>query len=287
MDLFAPPRSLTRINQLLSAEPVDLRRLGEAVAENSGVAAEALRLCNSSVFGLCPQAISVEQAVVSLDAEIVRSLLLTCWLTRYSAAHVQARENRIFWRHSLLVAQLSRRLAEWLNFAAPEKVFLAGLLHDAGNLPFLSFFSRTGPPGHEGIYQEVGDSVDLQRRRFGNDHCELGEKMVSILGLPPYIADAVERHHQRAEPDTTLTPFIYAAEMISLRHKEMSIGAGLAAPQSRLIHAVLEECFPGFGGPGFGGLVDVLDAELQTASLPFARATGSFWEPGLSPSVVP
>ncbi|HEX5481960.1 MAG TPA: HDOD domain-containing protein, partial [Terriglobia bacterium] len=79
-NLFNPPPSLDQINRLLSSAPVDLRRLGEAIRDHSGLVTEALKLCNSTLFSL-PQPVSnLEQAVIITDADVVRTLLLACWI---------------------------------------------------------------------------------------------------------------------------------------------------------------------------------------------------------------
>lgn len=275
VDLFRLPATLERVNQLLTAGPVDLRRLGETMAEAPDLAADTLRLCNSSLFGLSQPVASLEQAVIVVDAEMVLSLLLCCWLVRYSGEHAAARENWRFWRHSLLVAQLSRRIGEWTDCAQPERVFLAGLLHDAGTLPFLSFYSRNGARCGGGIFEDVGDSIDLQRQRFGVDHCELGLKLSSILGFPVSIVETAGRHHQRGPALGGAPPvcFVSAAERIA---QCWNAREAAGEPLPSLIRSSLAEYLPQLAGAALSRLAEAIEADLQAASQPAALAA-EFW----------
>ncbi|MGH9395861.1 MAG: HDOD domain-containing protein [Terriglobia bacterium] len=288
VDLFGLPPALDRMNQLLTAAPVDLNRLGEAVAEDGGLVAETLKLCNSSLFGPSQPVASLEQAVIIMDAEIVRTLLFTCWLIRYTSAHIIARENRLFWRHSLLVAQLSRRICEWADYAQPERVFLAGLLHDAGILPFLTMFSRKGASSEDGIFEDVGDSIESQRRYYGIDHCELGRKMGSILGFPTSLVEAVARHHQRGAALSGMSPvcFVSAGEMISQAGNTGRRQSAPSAPTGQLIRNTLTEYLPGLSRPVSLGLVEALESDLCAGVSHSGGIPEDGWDDSLCPPEV-
>lgn len=281
VDLFGPPPALDRMNQLLSAAPVDLNRLSEAIAVDPSLAMETLKLCNSSLFGLSQPVASLEQAVIIMDAEIVRTLLFTCWLIRYTATHVIDRENRLFWRHSLLVARLSRRICEWADCAQPERVFLAGLLHDSGTLPFLTLFSRIGAAGPDGILREVGDSLEPQRRRYGVDHCELGLKMGSILGFPTALVEAAARHHQRGAALAGMSPVCFVSAAEALAH---AVGETQNSPTGPLIRNTLAEFLPGSTRAATLGLVEALESDLRTGESPFGVIMGEVAEDELPPT---
>lgn len=274
VDLFRLPAGLTRMNQLLSAAPVELRRLGDAGVEDAGIVSRVLHLSNSSLFNLSPHVNTLEQAVSVLDSEVVRELLLTCWLIRLSGERAAAPENHAFWRHSLIVARLSRRIAEWIDFVQPERAFLAGLLHDAGLLPFLTLYSRCGVPDRQRILDYAGDAIDPQRRHFGADHCELGSKMAAALDFPASVAETAARHHQRGAVLAGALPvsLVACAESIAqvVRHGQQSApsAAGMA------IRNALAEYLPHLLPQASSGLAEALECEL-TQSAPQEAAAGS------------
>lgn len=278
-NLFALPPPLDRINRLLSSAPVDLRSLGESIQDNSGLVAEALKLCNSSLFGLAQPVSSLEQAVIITDADVVRTLLLACWLIQYTGNKVLARENYLFWRHELQVAQLSRRISEWAGFAQPEEAFLAGLFHDIGSLPFLAMLSRNGSPPQESIFESIGESVESQRRRFGVDHCELGRRMGETLGFPVSLIEVFARHHQRgaAQFNGPLLCIVSSAELISQTSRSLEKPDSYPLPPGQLIKNALAEYLPGLSHPVSVRLVEALESDLQSAAAQVKASSQDVW----------
>lgn len=259
------PPALDRMNALLGEAPVDLKGLAEAVKVAPDLAAEAVKFCNSSLFALPQPVATLEQAVLLMDADIVRILLLTCWLTGHTRASAPARENRLFWTHSLLVAQLSRHIAEWAGYAHAEWAFLAGLFHDIGMLPFLLISGRGGVEGNESSI--AMDAVEPQRRLFGIDHCELGLQMSSALHLPLPMTEVIAGHHQRgaALSELPLVSFAAAAEWIARAHASSLDAEAYAPPQEQMIRTSLAEYLPGLSPAARAGLIRTLEADLTCA----------------------
>ncbi len=274
--LFEPPLPIARIAHLLSAAPVDLRELGEAVREDETLVSEALKLCNSSLFSLSQPVSSLEQAVSIMDADLVRTLIFACWLIKHTGSTVPERERRLYWRHSLSVAQSSRRIGEWAAYSSPEWAFLAGLFHDVGILPFLTFHSREARRKQDILFDRFGDGVESQRRQFGTDHCEIGALLGTRLGFPLPLIEVAARHHQRgsATMGRPLVCLVAAAEMIS-RAKSLP-GAEAEMPTGQLIRKALAEYLPGVNRAGGSGLVEVLESDLQAPLVPLdAIPTGA------------
>ena len=260
------------MNLLLAAAPVDLKRLEEAVKYDPQLVTEALRLCNSSLFHLPHPVSRLEQAVMIMDAEITRALLLVCWVVKQSRLRMGAQDHRAFWAHSLLVAQLSRHLCEWANYGQPECAFVAGLFHDVGALPFLTLFSRNGAGSGANAFEQVGDGVEPQRRRFGVDHCELAHRMGSLLALPSWSIEVATKHHQRggASSSFPLLCFVSAAEVMA----QVSISSGghpSALPERPAILSALAEYLPGLSSAANSGLIETLESDLRTACTLFVE----------------
>lgn len=277
VDLFRLPAGLARMNQLLSAAPVDLRRLGNAGVEDAGIVSRMLHLSNSSLFNLSPHVNTLEQAVSVLDSEVVRELLLTCWLIRFSGERAAARENHAFWRHSLGVARLSRQIAQWIDFAQPERAFLAGLLHDVGMLPFLTLYSRCGVPIRQGVVEYVGDGIDLQRRRFGADHCELGLKMAAVLEFPASIGDTAACHHQRGALLAGALPVSLVACAESISQAASHVEGAASLPLAMAIRSALAEYLPQLLPQASSRLAEALECEITQPPPKDAALTSHDW----------
>lgn len=264
--LFQLPQGLERMNRLLIAAPVDLKKLEQAAQDELELVLDMLKLCNSSFFRLpCPVA-RLEQAVMMMDADVTRALLLACWLIKDSRDKVGARQHQIFWRHNLLVAQLSRHISEWAGWTQPEWAFLAGLFHDIGALPILILLSRDSAGADDGIFEEIGDSVEPQRRRFGIDHCELGRQMGATLDLPHLAVEAAAGHHVRGglPPGMPVVSFVSAAELVS-QSGSRTVSAQASSSERQAILDVLIEYLPGLSRFTLSGLAEILGSDLAGA----------------------
>lgn len=274
---FRLPPALERTNDLLGTTPVDLRKLGRAIQDEPDVAAETVRLCNSSLFSLPRPVSSLEQAVVTTDAEIVRTLLVTCWLTRRSSSKVVPHENQLFWSHSLLAARISRRIGEWTGLVQSELVFLAGLLHDIGDLPFLTLFSSDGIQEHPGTLEDLGESVEIQRRHFGTDHCELGGRLGALLRIHPSLAEVVLKH-QQSGPFKHLSPLVAivgAAEAILQAHRFCTSEELPTEGMGASIQEALAKWLPGLNPSAEHHLITALEQDLLSSSRSFAARAGN------------
>lgn len=277
--LFRPSPVLEQVNGLLSAVPVDLRKLGRASHNDPSLATEAIKLVNSSLFGLARPVSSLEQAVVATDADVVRTLLLTCWLTRLSGNNVATRENQLFWSHSLMVAQLSRRVSEATDLAQPEQAFLAGLLHDVGVLPFLTLLSREGTAASLDTFANCRESIEMERLRFGIDHCELGRRLAAIPDFPLPLAEVISKHHQ---PSLAVSSFpllliVGITEAISQVHY-------LCAHQGKPIEAMgaymkdsVKMWLPGLSTAANRTLLATLEADLFESTSRFKPSGEKVW----------
>ena len=92
-----------------------------------------LRLANSAMFGACPAA-SLDAAVARLGTNQIRNLILTLSVIDAFPPRSAALDMRAFWRFAVASAFAARSLARELGFRDVEEAYLAGLVHDLGEL---------------------------------------------------------------------------------------------------------------------------------------------------------
>src|SRR5579872_6260362 len=168
------PAYVFELNSLLAAAPVNFKRVVEVIRTDPSLMAQVLRLCNSAFLGFRNRVTKIQHAVMLVGTERLRTMVLTCSLVEYVGHRVASEDIQSFWQHSFLSAALSERLARAINHPQPEMAYLAGLLHDIGALPLLVITSAEA----EGPIDPVtmrgwGESLELERDRFGTDHCEI------------------------------------------------------------------------------------------------------------------
>ncbi len=191
-----PPISVVvqRILVLTTDPATSVDELASAVEGDQVLAAKVIRLVNSPFFGLDRKVTSIRQAVIFLGFNTIRQLVMSVSFG-YAFDFVPKEELDRFWRHSLAVAILSRRVGELVPGMDLERLFASGLLHDLGHLVLLTAF----PNEYREIIREAvssGDIIRLERERFGIDHTDVGFVLGSEWNFPNQILDAIYYHHK-------------------------------------------------------------------------------------------
>ncbi len=200
----SPPQVLLRLLQLVDDDRTTMADLASLVKQDAGLCARVLATANSPALRRGNQLSSLEKCLVALGTRLVRSIA-TC-------LSVQSMFDRrsgslpvdlaAFWSHSLLVAELARDLAAAADYANPDEAYLAGLLHDVGELILLS---AIGEPYAHLLASCEDESVlpALETAQFGAHHGEIGTWLVDRWQLDTAFADGILFHHHPASQIAT------------------------------------------------------------------------------------
>ena len=188
------PPVVLRVLDLLANEDTDTSPLVREISADATLSAQILRLANSPLFGLAAQVDTVHHAVVTLGFARVQSLVMAIATTNYMKGAMKTEALHKCWRHTVASAVLCRELARVTGMAA-DRAYTFGLLHDIGRLGLLVAY----PEDYESLLQTADrDAVsllDLEKRRFGLDHCEAGRQLVEQWKLPQEFCVIAGRHH--------------------------------------------------------------------------------------------
>lgn len=162
---------------------------------------------------------SLERCLEALGRQRIRilaaSLTIRSAFTR--AVDDQNYDLTGFWRHSLQVAAIARAIAVRLDRDDGEEAYLAGLLHDLGQLLLLG--------GLSGRYatllawsRDEAALLALERPELNTDHAAVGAALIDQWQLPSFMADAVLFHHRRPDEIHSADPLsqiVWAAHAAS------------------------------------------------------------------------
>lgn len=209
------PGYVTELNRLLSSVPVDLKRVGEIIRAQPKLAAHLIRLCQLAM----PEIASVDHGIVLLGVDQMRTLILACCMALDIGSSYSSDQLRSFWRHSLLTASLSERIARYMNYPKSETAYRAGLFHDAGALALVRWAVRTGSTNALDNAM-CGEFVELERESLGMDHCYVGSLIGHVWELPAEIIDVLECHHNPPESkcDRVLVGMVAVADSFCVEH---------------------------------------------------------------------
>ena len=210
--MCTPPPAIVALNDVLETSPIDLLQLGRVARSYPAATTQIVRLCNSSIFRLSRPVCSLEQVVVSLGAEVLRTLGLAWGLVELAGKYLPPVQAQAFWQHGLTLALLSERIAERMDYPVAE-AYLAGFLHDVGRIPLLM---AAAPDQRSCLIDSTndGDCPEIELQNFGVDHCELGERVGIAWGFSEPFVEVFSRHHRSDETaeETELVRIVSAGE---------------------------------------------------------------------------
>ncbi len=113
-----------------------------------------------------------------------------------------------------------------------DQCFLAGLLHDVGQLILAAGLAEP----YDRVLQKArtaGQPVwEAERAEFGATHAEVGAYLLGLWGLPNPVVEAVALHHRPAECLARgFSPAIAVHVADALAHEPNGDGAADVAPQ--------------------------------------------------------
>jgi len=196
--LVSLPAVCIRLNEMVNDPSCSAKDMGRVINQDVALTARLLRIANSPMYGFTTQIDTVTRAVTVLGTEQVRDIALaTAAVKSFQGIPNTLVSMQKFWEHSIYCALCSRTLAMDCLRRQREAVFVAGLLHDIGELvlynrePELSrkaLESTTNGP--EGI-----EIQNAERELFGFDHADVGGALANRWALPINLQECIVYHH--------------------------------------------------------------------------------------------
>jgi putative nucleotidyltransferase with HDIG domain len=205
-DLVTLPEVALRITSMVNDPSSSASDIGREISNDAALTTRLLRVANSPLFGHSQRIATVSRAVTVLGVQQVRDL--TVGLTAIRAFDGIPNElvtMESFWQHSVLCAVAAGHIAS-CHGSHGETSFVAGLLHDVGQLVL---FSRVPELARQALLMSVdaADDLDLylcERSVMGLDHGAVGAALARKWGLPANLQECIEFHHEperaRAHP---------------------------------------------------------------------------------------
>ena len=213
------PAAVLELLKATRDESKSMAYLADLASHDPALAAQILRLANSPLMNPSKQVRSLSHAAIILGVSTIRNLAVTISICQ-AFSQLELPENfslKDFWQHSITCAVISRIIARQIDFPAPEEAFLAGLLHDLGQL----FLILAKPTDAHKIVQDpdTGQTIiSSEQRIWGTDHAQEGARILSMWHIAPSIVDAVRFHHRPEEEiaeASDLVKIVYSANLFS------------------------------------------------------------------------
>ncbi|MDJ0861359.1 MAG: HDOD domain-containing protein [Gammaproteobacteria bacterium] len=195
--LVSPPAVCTKVTELAHSQRTAARDFEKVINRDPNLTARLLKLANSSYFGYAARVDTVARAVTVIGLRELKHLVLAV-----SAVKTFSKiDNRIvnvntFWAHSIYCAVIAQELAKLCHVLHPERLFVAGLLHDVGSL---LLYHRVPEVSRQLLLMAEGDEEALHARELeelGFSHADLGGLLMELWNFPEQLQQIVRFHHQ-------------------------------------------------------------------------------------------
>ena len=291
------PQVLLQFLSAVNKDQVTMAELATMAGQDPALSARILTVANSPALRPAAEVRSLEKGLVVLGTRLMRTLAACLAIQSvFARTSGDPRYNLTgFWFHSLRTAELAYSLASHVDYPDVEEAYLAGLIHDIGQLLLLG-----GMNDRYGILlDKSADEVVLLNNEdvlLGTDHAAVGAWLVDQWQFSSFLADAVLFHHKPAGEIVHadfLSQIVWSADIIGanpttdLLQNESNVN--IAAIKSILgiklsdVVAIQRVCFE---------RVDTLAAALdiqdpsQAKTIPYVATPFEYFRPKLNESDV-
>lgn len=231
VDLPTLPKVVMSLVSAIEDPNSNARIIHQIMSNDPVLAAKILKLVNSSFYGLATQISSIQQAVVILGFNTVRSMALSASVFDTFTTSVFSHEG--FWQQSLACALMCEKLSGISNNLREEVCFSAGLLHGIGKI-ILDQYAENEFGKIISLAQEKKlEFIEAEKEVYDTSHAEIGYWLVNRWKLPEVTQDSI-RFQDRIEDAQVEYRALAAAIQLSrllCRKYECENGSDFSEPQ--------------------------------------------------------
>lgn len=217
--LVSLPEVCFMVNDLVNDPNSDIAQIGSVISQDPDLTARLLKLVNSSYYGFDNSIDTVSRAITVVG---LRELQHMVWASSAVETfnHLSPADANMagFWRHSIFCAVTARILARECDILHPERMYVAGLLHDIGRL--LVYHKFPTEAGKIIAYERANPNSDIEsfeKELMGFDHAEIGQALCASWDLPNSLVTAIGHHHnpEAAETFKLETAILHVANVMA------------------------------------------------------------------------
>jgi putative nucleotidyltransferase with HDIG domain len=184
-----------KVMEICSRTDASPNELNKVISLDPVLTGQVLKLINSAYYSLVNKVTSLTRAITMLGMNTVKNMALSTAIIRSvaGAKKSKALPTTKFWAHSIGAGVSAKLLGEakGMPIMEREELFLAGLLHDLGKVPFGDEYIEVLTIAK--IEQLPLNEVELDV--MGIDHQEVGLMIADKWKLNPVISKCIGSHH--------------------------------------------------------------------------------------------
>ncbi len=195
--LVSPPDVCLRLFDLIHSPSTSADDIANVVSVDPNLTARLLRIANSAFYRFRRKIDTISRAITIIGtAELYQLVLSVSAVKSFSNIPNDLVTMNTFWRHSVYTGLLARALAVRANILHPERLFVAGLMHDIGSL--ILYHQRPEAMRDLLLIAEGDEEVLCQAEisRFSFSHASVAAHLMDKWQLPEELVLSIKWHHQ-------------------------------------------------------------------------------------------
>ncbi|MCB1831081.1 MAG: HDOD domain-containing protein [Gammaproteobacteria bacterium] len=261
------PHVLLKLIEACHAVDVSFEELSDIIQKDAGLCAKVIAVANSPAYAQWNDVKDFNRLLVVLGLNTIKTIAITTAVHQFFSQFNTEMGRWVggFWRHSLSCAYAAKLLARLTGYEPADEAYLAGLLHQVGQLVLL----KKEPDQYPELLlnaQNDRELTGLERELFGISGNEVGAQLVHDWDPDSMLGDAVLYQREPAEAVID-TPRL--VRLINFAHKL----SARSEPSEELMHEA---------GVLFGlsqPVIDDLKAEMQNGVAKAAEGLGIKLDP--------
>jgi len=183
------PKLLHELMQNFSDDNSRFEDIAKKIAMDQVISAKVLKMANSAAYRRGAEITSLEQAVIRLGFNALRSLVVASGLMTSFRTPANFDKNK-FWVDNFQVATIAKALAGDCRNIEPETAFTCALLHNIGELLIQSALPEEASLINMSI-SRGSSRIDAQREMLGYDYSQVGAELARRWSLSDTFVRAI------------------------------------------------------------------------------------------------
>jgi len=232
-DLPVLPATAQKLMSLMADPNANVDKLRKIVMTDPGMTAKILKIANSAFYGGYRTIQNLSQAIMRLGFRAVENIVMAG-----SMKGVYKRfglTEKLLWEQSIGAAVIAHMIARRNSPSEAEDAFVAGLLHDVGNVILNNEHPDKFSEVMEKVYNDGVSYAAAEMEIFGFSHREVGALVVRKWSFPETM-EMMLRHFDDVEKLSYNQSLYDVAKIVNVADRIcMKFGIGWRSPQADAI----------------------------------------------------
>ncbi len=210
------PENIVTLLGLCASTDACIDEIVSLIKQDMAIVTDVIKMANSAGFITTTKIKDIGAAVMKIGLKNLRSILIASNARKIMESRYSRFEE--IWEHCNRVAVYSMLIAEKYKMpGVGENVFLAGLLHDLGQVILLAVDTNGVKKIAEIVHnRDMITTTVMEEISIGISHSEIGALVSEKWNFPDYLTQVIRYHHAPQNIQTEYKDIVYTVYLANL-----------------------------------------------------------------------